>query len=311
MVSRRSAKKLATGIVFNVQRFSVHDGPGIRTIIFFKGCPLRCLWCDNPEGQRTAPEMVFWKGRCIHCNTCIAICPRKAIRTGRQKSKVILKNRCTLCGRCLDECYSGALEQIGRWITVDEILEEAERDRIFFDASGGGITLSGGEPTLQGGFVVELLRNCRRRRIHTAIETCGHADWKVLEKILQYTDLVLYDIKDMDPVKHKEFVGVQNDLILGNAKKISSKPFSMIVRIPIIPGYNDRQDSIKKTTQFISDLRGVREVHLIPYHQFGEAKYERLGLKYRLKGVKPPSEEHIRAIKDEFLSAGLEVKVGG
>ena len=311
MASRRPLKKAAVGIVFNIQRFSIHDGPGVRTTIFFKGCPLRCLWCDNPEGQKAAPEMVFWKERCILCETCVGICPHNAIKTARRKSKIIVKSRCTVCGRCLDTCYSRALEQTGRYVSIDEVLEEVNRDRIFFEASGGGITASGGEPTAQPEFVVELLRRCKERQIHTAIETCGYAEWSILEKVLKYTDLVLYDIKEMDPVKHKEFVGVHNDLILENARKISSDLIPMVVRIPIIPGYNDSERNIEATGRFISELRRVSEVNLLPYHRFGEAKYKRLGLKYELKELKPPREENIKSIREAMESYGLEVKIGG
>lgn len=311
MASRRPVEKAAAGIIFNIQRFSVHDGPGIRTTIFFKGCPLHCLWCDNPEGQKAAPEMVFWKERCIHCETCVGICPYNAIKTTDRRSKMIVKDRCTVCGRCLDTCYSKALEQIGKYMTVDEVLEEIERDRIFFEASGGGVTASGGEPTAQPEFLTELLKRCKERQIHTAIETCGYAEWSVLERVLKYTDLVLYDIKDMDSVKHKKYAGMHNELILENAKKISSKLVPMVVRIPVIPGYNDREDNIEATSRFISKLPGVREVDLLPYHQFGEAKYKRLSLKYRLKGLKPPREEHLRSIKEKIESIGIEVKIGG
>jgi len=311
MASRRPVKKPAVGIIFNVQRFSVHDGPGIRTTIFFKGCPLNCLWCDNPEGQKAAPEIVFWEERCIHCETCIGVCPYNAIKTIGRRPKMIVKDRCTVCGRCLDTCYSRALEQIGRYVTVDEVLEEIERDRIFFEAGGGGVTASGGEPTVQPEFLSELFRRCKERQIHTALETCGYTEWGILEKILRYTDLVLYDIKDMDPVEHKKFVGVQNDLILENAKKISSQLVPMVVRIPIIPRCNDREDNIEATSRFISELRGVREVNLLPYHRFGEAKYKRLRLKYRLKGLKPPREEHLQSIEEKIGSIGIEVKIGG
>jgi len=311
MASRRPLEKATAGIIFNIQRFSVHDGPGIRTTIFFKGCPVRCLWCDNPEGQKADPEMVFWKERCIHCETCIRICPYDAIKTPGRRSKMILKDRCTVCGRCLDTCYSRALEQIGKYVTVDEVLEEVYRDRIFFEASGGGVTASGGEPIAQPEFVTELFRRCKEKQIHTAIETCGYAEWSILEKVLKYTDLVLYDIKDMDPVKHKKFVGVQNKLILENAKKVSSKFIPMVVRIPVIPGYNDREDNIEATERFISELRGVKKVNLLPYHRFGEAKYKRLGLKYRLKGLEPPREEHLQWIKEKMESIGIEVKIGG
>jgi len=311
MASRRPVKKAAAGIIFNIQRFSVHDGPGIRTTIFLKGCPLHCLWCDNPEGQKAGPEIVFWKDRCIRCETCIRICPNNAIKTAGRKSKMILKDRCTLCGRCLDTCYSRALEQIGKYVTVDEVLEEIDRDRIFFEASGGGVTASGGEPIAQPEFVTELFKGCKEKRIHTAMETCGYAEWSILEKVLKYTDLVLYDIKDMDPVKHKKFVGVQNKLILENAKKVSSKLIPMVVRIPVILRYNDREDNIKATGRFISELCGVKKVNLLPYHRFGEAKYKRLGLKYRLKGLEPPREERLQSIKEKMESIGIEVKIGG
>ncbi len=299
------------GWVFNIQRFSVHDGPGIRTTVFLKGCPLRCVWCDNPESQPMAPQIVFWKERCIRCGACLVACPRSALVEDEGGGRKVLVERCDFCGRCLDACYTGALEQLGRCMTVEEVLEAAEADRPFYDQSGGGVTLSGGEPLAQWAFAREVLRRCKERGIHTALETCGHAPWDAWEALLPYVDLVLYDLKEVDPVKHQRFTGVDNALILENLRRLAGTGKKVVIRRPVIPGYNDSEESIHALAQVVRSLGSVDEVHLLPYHRLGQGKYERLGMEYALKDVPSLREEDVAGLRAILLAYGLRVRVGG
>jgi pyruvate formate lyase activating enzyme len=301
----------SAGWVFNVQRFSIHDGPGIRTTVFIKGCPLRCLWCDNPESQQLEPQVVFWPERCIDCGTCLAICPQSAIVVDKTGCKRVLVERCDLCGRCLEECYAEALEQVGRLMTVEEVLALVEEDRPFYDESGGGVTLSGGEPTSQYRFSQRLLQGCRERGIHTAIETCGYATWKVWEALLPHLDLILYDLKEVDPNRHRRFTGVSNALILDNLRRLARTGKPIVVRRPVIPDYNDSEASIHALARFLEELDTVREVHLLPYHRFGRGKYERLGREYPLGNQPSLSDEDVTGLRDILASYGLQVKIGG
>jgi pyruvate formate lyase activating enzyme len=300
-----------TGWVFNIQKFSVHDGPGIRTTVFLKGCPLRCAWCDNPESQSKEPHMVFWDERCIRCNTCLSVCPQSAIVADEAGRKQVSPERCDLCGRCLEECYAGALERIGRLVTVDQVLSLVEEDRPFYDQSGGGVTLSGGEPFTQPGFSQSLLRGCQERGIRTAIETCGHAPWKVCQALLPHLDLILYDLKEVDPVRHRRYTGVSNELILNNLRRLARTDKPIVVRRPVIPGYNDDEESIHALARFVRQLDTVREINLLPYHRFGQGKYERLGTEYPMGDEPSLKEEEVAGLRDVLVSYGFQVKIGG
>ncbi|MGC8837437.1 MAG: glycyl-radical enzyme activating protein [Anaerolineae bacterium] len=299
------------GWVFNIQRFSVHDGPGIRTTVFLKGCPLRCVWCDNPESQSVAPQIVFWKERCIRCGACLVACPHSALVEDEGGGRKVLVERCDFCGRCLDACYTGALEQLGQWMTPEEVVEAVEADRPFYEQSGGGVTLSGGEPLAQWAFAREVLRGCRERGIHTALETCGHAPWEVWEAVLPYVDLVLYDLKEVDRARHQRFTGVDNALILENLRRLAGTGKKVVVRRPVIPGYNDSEESIRALAQVVRSLGSVDEVHLLPYHRLGQGKYERLGMDYALKDVPSLREEDVAGLRAILLAYGLRVRVGG
>jgi pyruvate formate lyase activating enzyme len=301
----------STGWVFNIQRFSIHDGPGIRTTVFLKGCPLRCLWCSNPESLRMEPHVMYWRERCIRCGACLAVCPRSAIVVDEAGCRQVLPELCDLCGRCLEECYTGALEQIGRLMTVDEVLSIVEKDRLFYDESEGGVTLSGGEPTAQPRFSQRLLQSCQERGIHTAIETCGHAVWNVWQTILPHLDLILYDLKEINPTRHKRYTAVSNELILDNLRRLARTDKTIIVRRPIIPGYNDDQESIHALACFVHELGTVHEIHLLPYHRFGRDKYERLGMKYPMGDVPSLREEEVTGLRDTLVSHGFRVKIGG
>jgi pyruvate formate lyase activating enzyme len=299
------------GLIFNIQRYSLHDGPGIRTVVFVKGCPLRCIWCDNPEGQRAYPEIVYFKERCIRCKACLKICPENALMIKDDEVKEVIRSKCTICGKCLDVCPSNALQRIGDYMTVNEVLGKVEKDSMFYQHSGGGITISGGEPTTQPEFVAELLKRCKEKHIHTAIETSGYTKWENMEKILGYVDLVLYDLKTMDPKKHKKFTGVSNELILENAMKISILQIPMVIRIPFIPTYNDNEENIRATALFARKLNVVKEIDLLPYHRFGESKYGILGRKYKLRGLQPPPQEQVYTAKKIIESYGFKVNIGG
>lgn len=295
------------GLVFNVQRFSVHDGPGIRTTVFMKGCPLRCKWCSNPESQESYPEIMTADRKCIKCAKCVECCPMGAItldETGRR----INREKCNLCMECARNCPSGAIEAVGKYLTVGEVIAEIEEDKLFYQNSGGGITISGGEPLLQWEFALDLLKECKVRNLRTSLDTCGYARWDVMEKVLGYVDLVLYDIKDIDSAKHREATGVSNELILSNAEKVSGKVRTWL-RYAVIPSYNDSPSDIKRMARFASSIP-IEKVSLLPYHGLGEQKYERLGRMYPLSGISPPTEEHLKNIAKTFESLGLKVTIG-
>jgi pyruvate formate lyase activating enzyme len=300
-----------TGWVFNIQHYSIHDGPGIRTTVFLKGCPLCCLWCSNPESQQLKPQILFENANCIRCDTCIQTCPKDAILVNEAGIRQILAEKCNLCGACIEKCYAGGLELIGKEMTVTEVLAEIKADQVFYDKSGGGVTLSGGDPTLQHQFSLALLKSCKALGIHTTMEASGHTTWKILESFLPYLDLVLYDVKEIDADLHKRWTGVSNDLILDNVKRLAAGDVAVIVRRPVIPGYNDSVDSIHQLGRFVRDLRTVREIDLLPYHRFGKGKYERLGLEYAMGDIPSMKVEDVTELCNILLSYSLEVKIGG
>lgn len=286
----------ARGLVFNIQRYSIHDGPGIRTTIFFKGCPLRCFWCQNPESQATQPEIFFDKGRCVGCGQCVAICPVGASSLATETS-IIDRSTCTGCGKCVDVCTNEARRLIGKHMTVDEVMCELLKDVRFYENSGGGITLSGGEPTAQPNFALAILKRCKEARIHTTLDTCGYAPWPVMEELLEYTDLVLYDIKHMNQTRHREGTGITNRLILNNARRIH-KQRPMRVRVPLIHGFNDRFHDVKAIAQFVRRELGSVQIDLLPYNRMGEVKYERLDR--RRVSLESSEDEYVQACEAIF-----------
>jgi pyruvate formate lyase activating enzyme len=303
--------EVLTGWVFNIQRYSIHDGPGIRTTVFLKGCPLRCLWCDNPESQHMTPQFIFWVDRCIHCGNCLAICRLSALVEDENGLKRVDVESCDLCGLCVDQCYAGALEQVGRQMTSNEILDLVEEDRPFYDGSGGGMTLSGGEPLAQPNFVLELLKGAHARGIRTAIETSGCAPWQEWVSLLPYLDMILYDLKEVDPIKHKRFTGVSNNLILDNLRRLANTGKLVIVRRPVIRDYNDNPESIHALARFVREFTTIREIDLLPYHRLGQNKYKHLHQDYVLGDKPTMKNEEVNEYREILLSYGFHVKVGG
>lgn len=268
--------------VFDIQRFSIHDGPGIRTAVFFKGCPLRCAWCHNPESQRPGPELLFFAHKCVGCGKCAEICDNTHTPD------------CTGCGKCAAVCAHGAREISGYDITADVVLEKVLRDRAFYETSGGGVTLTGGEPLAQPDFAEELLRKCRENGLHTAMETCGFAPWETLARLLPYLDLVYFDIKGIDPALHKRNTGVDNGLILANAARLKESGKEVVFRMPYIPGYNDGElDAVR-------NFAGAFPLQLMPYHAIGEGKYTALGREYPAAGTQPPEPSAVAALAERY-----------
>jgi len=295
------------GLIFNIQRFSIHDGPGIRTVVFFKGCPLECVWCSNPESQSPDPEMFFSPLKCIGCGLCIEACENKAVNI-RDNKIINDKSKCANCRKCEDVCPTGARALAGKEMSAEEVIKELEKDCQFYRRSGGGVTFSGGEPVLQGEFVRELAEELKKRNIHTAIETTGFADWDIFRDAVKNVDLVLYDLKAFNPEKHMRFTGTDNRCILDNARKIAGLK-EVIFRIPVIPGFNEQVEDMENLAGFISECKPGGEVHVIPYHALGKPKYERLGKVYALAEVKPPSGEELARLKDIFTAKGLKTEI--
>lgn len=299
------------GMIFDIKRYAIHDGPGIRTTVFLKGCPLNCLWCHNPEGKSAEQEFMWWEKRCIGCRDCQKACAKNAISFS-DDTLILDVGECDFCGACLAVCHSKALELIGRDLTVGQLMREIEKDLAFYDESGGGVTFSGGEPLMQPVFLHSLLKACKERKIHTAVDTCGYVDPKILLDIGELADLFLYDLKVIDDKKHIEFTGVSNKLILENVKKLSDIGHKVVVRFPLIPNVNDEETDIMELGTFVSSLRNVKELHILPYHEAGAEKAKRLRKqKEPLFVSHPPSAEGLSEIVEMLRDFGLEIQVGG
>ncbi len=299
-----------TGTIFDIERFAIHDGPGIRTTVFLKGCPLHCLWCHNPEGISRQPQLVFTPLRCIGCGHCLVVCPQGAhqLLDGRH---LIDRERCRACGACAEGCYAGALELAGRQVTVAEVLEEVLRDRAFYETSGGGMTLSGGEPLAQYSFTRALLQAAQAEGVHTALDTSGFAPWRRLEGLLGYVDLVLYDVKHMDCERHMALTGVSNERILDNLRRLDGAGQPIWIRIPLIPGQNDEDANYHALGQFLAGLKHVERIEILRYHRLAESKYANIGWVYPLQGLKPPTEERAESRRRILLSYGLSQTIVG
>lgn len=295
-----------TGVLFDIRRYSIHDGPGIRTAVFFKGCPLQCAWCHNPEGISFTPELIFRPTRCILCDDCLDVCPNVAV--SRHGNAIqIDRARCKVSGNCAVACPAEALEVVGRRMAVEQVLAEIERDRTFYEQSGGGVTFTGGEPLAQPRFLLDLLSACRTRGLHTVLDTCGYAPWPVLDEIRPLVDLFLYDLKLVDDARHREWTGVSSADILSNLRKLSEAGSHIQVRMPLIPGINDDEENLRATGTFLASLTRVPPVELLAYHNIAEAKYAGLGREYGMGDVHPPDAQHIKRCTAVFSGCGVRV----
>lgn len=299
------------GLIFHIIHGSFVDGYGVRTTIFLKGCPLRCIWCCNPEGQEAYPEIKFAPALCNSCGKCIEACPPDAIQLEPGDGKLeIDRELCTNCEKCIEVCYTGALDRFGKQYTVDEVFDIVKKDEQFYRASGGGVTIGGGEPTFQPLFTLALIRKCKENYIHTAVDTCGYTQSVEGLKVLDEADLLLYDIKHIAPEEHLKYTGVSNKLILKNIERSNDMGKPIIIRIPLIPGYNDSAQNIENTAEFLSKLKSVERVDLLAYHEYGKVKYGELGREYKLH-IQTLTQERLDEIKHTFERYGLKVQLGG
>ena len=300
-----------TGRIFDIKRYSIHDGPGIRTTVFLKGCALGCQWCHNPESIEARPELMHWPSRCRRCHACIKACPIAALSKDPSGAVLADRSKCDLCGRCAEACLYDAMQIVGREMSVEDVLAEIERDRVFFEQSGGGVTLSGGDPLVQAPFAEAVLEACRARGLHTAIDTAGFASNGALDRLARHADLVLFDLKVMDPEKHQAFTGVPNAPILENLKGLVASGREVWVRIPLVPGVNDDDVNIRQTIDFVRSLGSVRRIGLLPYHAGGLDKARRIGQESHFRKFESPSEERLAEIEAAFRDAGFDVRRGG
>jgi len=300
-----------TGRIFDIKRYSIHDGPGIRTTVFLKGCALHCLWCHNPESIDPGPELMHWPGRCARCYSCIEACPLGAISKDSSGAVVIDRAKCDLCGKCAEACLYDAMQIVGREMSVEDVLAEVEKDLVFYEQSGGGVTLSGGDPFVQASFAEAILDGCRDRGIRTAVDTAGFSTDGVLDRLAGKTELILCDLKSMDDGRHKELTGVSNVPVLENVKRLAASRTETWVRIPLLAGVNDGDDNIRRTIAFLASLKRIKRVGLLPYHSGGLEKARRIGRGSQFRKFEAPTEERIAAIETAFRKAGFEARRGG
>jgi pyruvate formate lyase activating enzyme len=305
--------------VFNIQRFSLHDGPGIRTTVFLKGCSMHCFWCHNPEGQHPEPELRYFPGRCIACGQCVISCPNHAHEM-HDGAHTFLRDRCELNGACVGTCYSQALQMEGKAMTVGQVMAEILADKPFYESSGGGVTLSGGEPALNKDFAREILEQCKHHHLHTAIETCGEVPWTSLEMLLPFTDLIMMDIKHLDDGKHRLATGQSNERILSNARRLAATGKPIVFRTPVVPSVNDSEEEILQIAAFVRELiesgsssgqkgNGTIRYELLAFHKLAADKYPSLGLEYKAHDIEPPTKEHMAFLLNAARSGGIDVSM--
>ncbi|MHC4520084.1 MAG: glycyl-radical enzyme activating protein [Planctomycetota bacterium] len=299
-----------SGCIFDIKKYAIHDGPGIRTTVFFKGCPLRCRWCHNPESWKTEPEPSFRQGRCAQCGRCETACQGKAI-TFPNGYPLTDAAKCVLCGDCTTQCPGGAREIIGQQMTIDEVMAEVRKDVIFYDESGGGVTFSGGEPLMQVDFLLTLLNRCRAEAIHTTVDTTCHAQAAPMQRVAEVADLLQCDVKHMDSEGHERYTGVPNELILANIQALARVGKEIVIRFPVVPGFNDSDENIKATARFVQSLQRVSRIDLLPYNRGGLEKSVRLSDEMSLMQAQTPDDGAMDRIAETFRSCGFDVKIGG
>lgn len=296
------------GLIFNIQRFSIHDGPGIRTTVFMKGCPLRCMWCSNPESQDFFPNLIVRDLNCKECGACVHECPEKAISMTQKEGRKIDWSKCNQCLECIKACIYNALMACGRFVHVSEVVGEILKDADFYKNSGGGVTVSGGEALSQSSFTAELLAACKREGLHTVLDTTGYASWEKMESVLAHVDLVLFDIKHLDRLEHLNATGVENGIIMENLLKLSGQK-EVWLRMPLIANFNDSEDHLGRVTTLAKEV-GVRKLSLLPYHEGGIAKCRQLGRPYPWPHAKAPSDERLLMLKELIASEGINISIG-
>lgn len=294
------------GWIFDVKRFAVHDGPGVRSVVFLKGCSLRCAWCHNPESIGRGVQVMFHPQRCIACGACVDACETGAQQLRADGRRAFDRHSCRLDLRCVEVCYAGALEAVGRRVTVDEVMALLGEDAAFYAASGGGVTLSGGEPLLQPAFAAAVLRRCKAAGFHTALDTCGHVGWRAFEQALPYVDLALYDVKHMSAARHKALTGASNRLVLDNLRRLDACGVPSEIRMVIVPGVNDAPDVIAEAGAFLASLRHVQAVRLLPYHRLAGSKYLGLGLPNTMPDGDTPDAAHMQQVAGWLAAYGLQ-----
>lgn len=295
------------GLIFDIQRFSLHNGPGIRTTVFFKGCRLACLWCHNPESVGCYPELMFTRSKCVSCQRCGEVCP-SGVHTFDGAQHTVAFSQCTLCGKCIAACHYNALMIMGREYSVEEILKIAEKDKRYYDLTGGGVTLSGGEPTMQSDFVAALAGELHEAGLHVALDTSGYAEPDIFRGLMDNIDLFLYDIKHMDSEKHREYTGVPNTPILSNLAELAKAGKEIRVRYPLIPGYNDDEENLSAMAAYLNTL-GISEVDVLPYHTYGLGKAKSILAKLPYIELEKPSDEYIESKAAYLVSSGIKANI--
>ena len=301
------------GNIFDIQRFSVHDGPGIRTIVFFKGCPLRCIWCHNPESQKVRPNVALYSDKCRACGECAGKCEHRAHVISDAGAHTVDRSLCTECGECISSCPFGALEIFGKEADSAEIMDEVMRDGLFYKNSGGGVTFSGGEPLMQGDFLVELLTLSKEKGLNTAMETSGFAKPELIKRVAPLTDLFLFDVKETNDERHKELTGVPFTPIYENLKLLDSLGANIVLRCPLIPDINTEDEHIEAIAKIAAELKSVSEVNVMAYHTLGNGKYDAIGFENKMAGKAAMTEEEKKALVERISARvkelGRDIKV--